>query len=81
MRRYAGMVHGFMRMGGKVDMALTALDDAAAALKGALADPSLFARDAKAFNDKANKLGASETALAAAEEEWLALEMKREAIE
>lgn len=33
---YAGMVHGFMRMGGKVDRALSALDDAAAALKAAL---------------------------------------------
>ncbi len=33
---YAGMVHGFMRMGGRVDMALTALDDAAAALQRAL---------------------------------------------
>lgn len=35
-RRYPGMVHGFMRMGAKVDMALTALDDAAAALRSAL---------------------------------------------
>ena len=33
---YAGMVHGFMRMGGRVDRALVALDDAAAALKRAL---------------------------------------------
>ncbi len=35
---YAGMVHGFMRMGGKVDRALSALDDAAAALRAALLD-------------------------------------------
>ena len=33
---YAGMVHGFMRMGARVDTALTALDDAAAALQRAL---------------------------------------------
>lgn len=33
---YAGMVHGFMRMGGRVDKALSALDDAAAALRRAL---------------------------------------------
>ena len=33
---YAGMVHGFMRMGGRVERALTALDDAAAALSAAL---------------------------------------------
>ena len=35
-KRYAGMVHGFMRMGGRVDMALVALDDAAAALRRAV---------------------------------------------
>jgi acetyl esterase len=33
---YEGMVHGFMRMGGRVDRALVALDDAAAALRRAL---------------------------------------------
>ena len=33
---YAGMVHGFMRMGGRIDMALTALDDAATALQRAV---------------------------------------------
>ncbi len=33
---YGGMVHGFMRMGGRIGMALTALDDAAAALKRAV---------------------------------------------
>jgi acetyl esterase len=32
---YAGMVHGFARMGGKIDMALEALDHAANALKSA----------------------------------------------
>ena len=35
-KRYAGMVHGFMRMGGRVDGALEALDDAAGALRRAL---------------------------------------------
>jgi len=35
-RCYEGMVHGFMRMGGRVDKALVALDDAAAALRKAL---------------------------------------------
>jgi acetyl esterase len=33
---YSGMVHGFARMGGKVDMARDALDDAARALRSAL---------------------------------------------
>ena len=35
-RLYAGMVHGFARMGGKVDWGKRALDDAAAALRRAL---------------------------------------------
>jgi ATP-binding cassette subfamily F protein uup len=48
------------------------------ALKSALADPSLFARDAKAFNAKAARLADAERELSAAEEEWLALEIKRE---
>ena len=61
---------------GRID----ALTEDIAALKAALADPSLFARDAKAFNEKARKLEAAEIARAAAEDEWLALEVKREAI-
>ena len=34
---YAGMIHGFMRMGSKIDKAITALDDAVEALRRALA--------------------------------------------
>jgi acetyl esterase len=34
---YPGMIHGFMRMGAVVDMAISALDDAAQALRSALA--------------------------------------------
>jgi acetyl esterase len=36
-RLYAGMLHGFARMGGKIDQGKRALDDAAAALRVALA--------------------------------------------
>jgi len=36
-RCYPGAIHGFARMGGKVDLGKTALDDAAAALRRALA--------------------------------------------
>lgn len=50
-------------------------------LKIALADQSLFARNAQAFNEKAARLTKAESELAAAEEEWLQLEMKREEIE
>ena len=51
------------------------------ALKTALADPSLFARAPEIFNEKARRLDAAQADLAAAEEEWLTLEMKREALE
>ncbi|MEQ1930294.1 MAG: ATP-binding cassette domain-containing protein [Parvularculaceae bacterium] len=60
---------------------IAALTAEIAALKSALADPALFARDAKAFSDKAQGLAIAERDLAGAEEEWLALELKREALE
>lgn len=37
-RAYPGMIHGFARMGGRIDLALTALDDAASAVHRALGD-------------------------------------------
>jgi len=46
-----------------------------------LADPNLYARDPDAFNTAAADLEAAENSLAAMEEEWLALELKREKIE
>ncbi len=60
---------------------MDALSKEIATLKAALADQALFARDAKAFNEKVKRLEKAESELAAAEEEWLALEMKREALE
>ncbi|MEO0400398.1 MAG: ABC-F family ATP-binding cassette domain-containing protein [Pseudomonadota bacterium] len=52
-----------------------------AANKAALDDPQLFEQNPERFNATAKALAEAETALAAAEEEWLALEMKREALE
>ncbi len=52
-----------------------------ARLKAALADPAIFARDPKAFATTASALEAAEKALADAEDEWLAVEMRREEIE
>lgn len=60
---------------------IEALSREIAALKSALDDQSLFARDAKAFNEKAERLEQAGAELAAAEEEWLALELKREALD
>lgn len=49
-----------------------------AALQSKVADPGLYARDAAAFNAATTRLGQAEAALAAAEEQWLELEMLRE---
>ena len=46
-----------------------------------LADPNLYARDPQAFDAAAAALKAAEIRLASMEEEWLALELKREEIE
>ena len=46
-----------------------------------LADPGLYARDRQAFDDAAARLAATAQELAAMEEKWLALEIKREEIE
>ncbi|HWK32175.1 MAG TPA: ABC transporter ATP-binding protein, partial [Hyphomicrobium sp.] len=60
---------------------MATLQDEAKKLTGALADPGLYARDAKAFADKSARLAAIEADLAAAEEKWLELEILREEIE
>lgn len=59
---------------------IATLADEIGKLKAALADPSLFARDPKGFTEKARRLEAAEKDLAAAEDSWLALEMKRESL-
>ena len=46
-----------------------------------LADPGLYARDPKGFEAKSKGLAEREAALAAAEEEWLRLELLREELE
>ena len=60
---------------------IAALEAEAAALRGTLADAGLFARDPDAFSHAAETLAMKEEALAAAEEEWLELELLRETIE
>ena len=49
-------------------------------LNGTLADPDLYVRDRAQFNITTSGLAASNE-LAAAEEQWLMLEMRREEIE
>ncbi|MDB5462833.1 MAG: transporter, ATP-binding protein [Phenylobacterium sp.] len=52
-----------------------------AALEARLADPGLYGRDPEAFRKLSGDLDAMRAQLAAAEEEWLALEERREALE
>jgi ATP-binding cassette subfamily F protein uup len=57
------------------------LESEIATLEAKLADPNLFTRDPKAFEQAASRLTAARSDLAKAEEQWLELEMKREALE
>ena len=60
---------------------IAALQAEMARLQAALADPGLYARDRAAFEESATALREAELALARIEEEWLHLELKREALE
>ncbi|MSP20084.1 MAG: ABC transporter ATP-binding protein [Alphaproteobacteria bacterium] len=79
---------GRPRLGFKEQHALKTLPKQMEALAGdvvvleaRLADSALFARDKTSFQAAATKLAETRAALAAAEDQWLALEMRREEIE
>jgi ABC transport system ATP-binding/permease protein len=57
------------------------LEETIRALQTKLDDPELFNRDRSAFDDTATALAEAQSELAAAEEQWLALEIAREEIE
>ncbi|MGE0725451.1 MAG: ABC-F family ATP-binding cassette domain-containing protein [Alphaproteobacteria bacterium] len=60
---------------------MAALEKAIADHQKALADPALYGRDRTGFERATAGLAADQNALAAAEEEWLRLEMLREELE
>jgi ATP-binding cassette subfamily F protein uup len=60
---------------------IEALQAKLATLHATLSDPTLYARDQRAFADRSAELVAAQAELAAAEEEWLSLEILREEIE
>ena len=60
---------------------MTALQGRIAEHKRKLADGALYGRDKQAFEAAAAELGAAESALEAAEDQWLELELAREASE
>ncbi|MDR3469454.1 MAG: ATP-binding cassette domain-containing protein [Xanthobacteraceae bacterium] len=60
---------------------MAALEETIAGHQAKLADPSLYARDRKAFDEISAALVDAQTKLHAAEEKWLALEILREELE
>jgi ATP-binding cassette subfamily F protein uup len=60
---------------------IAALDEKKTKLRKVLEDPTLYARDPAAFAKQSAALAKIEADIAQAEEDWLALEMRREAIE
>jgi len=60
---------------------IAALEAQATALTSVLEDPDLYARDPARFASTTAALEAARDALAAAEEQWLELEMRREGLE
>jgi ATP-binding cassette subfamily F protein uup len=69
--------HALQTLPGRID----SLSAEAQALGAALADGSFYARDPKGFAQTSQRLAEIEAAKAAAEEEWLTLEMLREELE
>ena len=59
---------------------LAALPDQIGVHDQALSDPDLYARDPRAFDRHMTAAAAAREKLAAAEEEWLELEAKKEAL-
>ena len=60
---------------------MAALQAKVGTLNAKLADPNLYAKDRKAFDDASGVLAATQAELALAEEKWLELEMLREEVE
>jgi ATP-binding cassette subfamily F protein uup len=65
----------------KLPQEMAALEKEIAAAEAVLAQADLFVKDPEKFEANANALAQAKTALAAAEEEWLQLEMLRDASE
>ena len=64
----------------ELDKAMPRLSDEIVALEARLEDPGLYARDRKTFDQIMHRLTAARAELARAEEDWLELEERREAL-
>jgi len=65
----------------ELDAAMPRLSDEIVELEARLEDPGLYARDPKAFDALSRRLSAARAELSRAEEDWLELEARREALE
>lgn len=65
----------------EIDQALPRLQAEISQLETDLADPALFNADPKAFEAKTNRLEAAKAEVEQAEEDWLEIEAKREALD
>ena len=68
------------RRAAELDTLMPKLQDEIAAIEAKLAESDAFARDPAGFRASADSLDAARAALAAAEAEWLDIELKREAL-
>ncbi len=64
----------------ELEAAIAKLPDEIRAMEAGLADPGLYTRDPAAFDKKAKALDAARMRLSDSEDEWLALEEKRESL-
>jgi ATP-binding cassette subfamily F protein uup len=78
-RRPAKLSYKDQRRLEELDRLLAALPVEIDRLEGVIADPTLYARDATAFDAAMTAMDSARARLSGAEEEWLALEEKREA--
>ena len=78
-RRAAKLTYKDQRRLEELDRLIASLPVEIARLEAVIADPTLYARDAKAFDTAMAAMDGARAKLAHAEEEWLALEEKREA--
>ena len=65
----------------ELDAAMPRLSDEIVELEARLEDPGLYARDPKAFDALSRRLSAARAELSRAEEDWLELEARREALD
>ncbi|MGZ8363992.1 MAG: ATP-binding cassette domain-containing protein, partial [Caulobacteraceae bacterium] len=79
-RKSAKLTYKDARRLEELDALMPRLHAQIAALEATLSDATLYARDPQAFGKAMSEITAARTTLAAAEEEWLVLEEKKEAL-